>query len=107
MIEKNNDSPIKIKSDLSTTTYTDIMRKRWVKANQTLPSSDKRDIAREVPLVNGGQVLPLNRHAMLAAEFTQTSYLSLRKQEEGLLMINYLDPAANPAFKTFIDSLDK
>jgi hypothetical protein len=41
------------------------------------------------------------------AEFTQTSYLRLRQQEEQYLMFNYLEPNCSPGFQSYLDSLDQ
>ena len=41
-----------------------------------------------------------------SAEFTQPAYISQRKVEENLRIINYFDAAANPAYKAFLDELD-
>ena len=37
------------------------MRQRWLEANMTIPLVDKKDIQKEVPLVNGGKVLELTK----------------------------------------------
>ena len=89
------------------TVYQETMRQRWLKANQYLPTVDKQDIRKEEPLVNGDQIKPLASRHQHHAEFTQTSYLRLRQQEEQYLMFNYLDPNASPGFQSYLDSLDQ
>ena len=40
------------------TTFENIMRQRWIKANLFIPMVDKLDIGKEVPLVNGNLIVP-------------------------------------------------
>ena len=85
--------------------FSQTMTDRWLRASHLLPNVDKTDICKEVPSVNGGTVKPLESRRQHHAEFTQTSYLRLRQQEESYLMYNYLDPEANKPFKDYLSSM--
>ena len=76
-----NANPIEPKSGAGKklSVYQETMRQRWLKANQYLPTVDKQDIRKEEPLVNGNQVFPIVERYQHAAEFSQTSYLALRR----------------------------
>lgn len=102
-----NANPIEAKAGKKLTKYQETMRQRWLKANQYLPAVDKQDIRKEVPIINGDSVKPLPSRHQHHAEFTQTSYLRLRQQEEQYLMFNYLEPSASPGFQAYLDSLDQ
>lgn len=71
-----------------------IMFERWHKSNATLPKTDKDDILNDSPLFNNGKTVRAeNQHH---PEFTQSSYLRLRSQEEVFAMKNYLKKPAQP-----------
>ena len=57
--------------------FTRIMKKRWQASNRDLPRVDRRDIQREVPLVNGGKTVSLTDRRQHGAEYTQSSYLGM------------------------------
>lgn len=64
------------------------MFERWQKVNEDIPQVDQMDILNECPLFNNGKkVSPEHQHH---PEFTQSSYLRLRSQEEAFAIKNYL-----------------
>jgi hypothetical protein len=84
------------------------MHERWVaKAYMFLPKIDKDLIASEDPLNNGGLIIPLEERSSDVSEYTQSSYQKLRQDEESKPQINYFDPEANPAFKSFSENIPK
>ena len=94
--------PIKLKKYGNVSKFEAVMRQRWLKNLTYLPQIDKHDIAKEVPLINGGRTIkPSNRH-QADAEYSQTCYLRLREQEEHYRLFNYLDPACNRRFNAFL-----
>ena len=78
------------------------MRQRWLNNVVVLPKMDKQDIAKEVPLINGGRTLNPGKRHQADAEYSQTCYLRFRQQEEHYRLFNYLDPACNPRFNAFL-----
>lgn len=83
------------------------MRERWIKTVSTIPVVDKQDIRKEVPHINGGKIRPESTRRQHHAEYTQTSYLRIRQQEEGYTVVNYLDPESNKPFKEYLASVDE
>ena len=61
---------------------------------------------KEDPLVNGGRYIPQEERVSDVSEYTQSSYLRLRHNEESFPQFNYFDPVINPAYKSFIDSFE-
>ena len=58
---KVDTTPIAVAKHQKVSEYEAIMRQRWLEANNTIPLIDKNDIEKEVPLVNGGKVLELEK----------------------------------------------
>lgn len=79
-----------------------VMMKRWEShVQQTIPPLDQQDVQKDCPLLTQVEVNEdtVNQHA---PEFTQISYLRLRSIEEVFAITNYLDPACNPKFETYL-----
>ena len=58
---KVDSTPIAVAKHQHMSKFEAIMRQRWLEANMTIPLVDKKDIANEVPLVNGGKVIELTK----------------------------------------------
>jgi hypothetical protein len=102
-----NALPVEVKAtQTKVSPYEEVMRQRWAATLSTLPVVDKQDIRKEVPLVNGNQVKPVESRHQHAAEFTQSSYLRIRQLEESYLMFNYFDPVHNPRFQKYLDGIE-
>lgn len=77
----------------------DVMRSRWLASATQLPSADQDDIQNHNPHFNGGvNVSDINQHF---PEYSQSSYLRMRSQEEAYALFNYLDPQLNPRLQKF------
>jgi hypothetical protein len=64
-----------------------MMKQRWQQSNQMLPDIDKIDIINESPFLNEAKIEKRHQHH---PEFTHSSYLRLRSQEEAFAMRDYL-----------------
>ena len=84
-------------------TYGDVMRRRWLEQNSNLSKVDKQDIANEVPLVNINASCSHEDRNQHNAEYSQSCYLRVRRQEEALQIKNYLDPLVNHRLKTYLE----
>ena len=56
-----NDKPILSQPLQKMSSYQNVMRQRWINSNLSLPAVDKHDIGQEVPLVNGDNIMPMDK----------------------------------------------
>ena len=59
--------------------YSDVMRHRWLEQNADLSKVDKKDIANEVPLVNTNASCSHEDRNQHNAEYSQACYLRVRR----------------------------
>lgn len=79
---------------------TDEMRNRWLAVTAQYPQVDLDDIYNHNPNINGGvYVEEINQPF---PEYTHSSYLRMRSQEEAFSLYNYLDPNLNLKLKDFL-----
>ena len=82
-------STYRVQDGIKHTSHSHVMLERWTKANAlTIPQLDCKDILEENPnfTLNKKKTVPLQPHP----EYTQSSYLRLRNQEDAFRMQNYL-----------------
>jgi hypothetical protein len=104
MSTMHSDKDSRRNSDLEEPEPSTVMMKRWEShLHSTIPSLDQFDIQKDSPLVTQIEVNEetVNQHA---PEFSQCSYLRLRSIEEVFALRNYLDPACNPEFQTYLQA---
>ena len=70
--------PIKLAKQGNVSKFEAVMRQRWLNNVAVLPQIDKHDIAKEVPLINGGRSINLGKRHQADAEYSQTCYLRFR-----------------------------
>ncbi len=80
--------------------YSKKMFEQWAVSIRNLPAIDQHDILRENPHFNGQRIRAHNHQHN--PEFTHSSYLRLRTQEEAFLMFDYLNPEQNTAFANYL-----
>lgn len=68
---------------------TEEMQSRWMNIVLAYPVADVNDIRNENPCFNGGTNVSETNQCF--PEYSQSSYLSMRKHEENLKMFNYLN----------------
>lgn len=75
------------------------MKRRWVTSTDGLPMVDKKDIMREVPLVNGGKLLNIDDRLQHNAEFSQPCFKHMRQLERKHATCNYFNPTTSTALQ--------
>ena len=98
--------PIPVSIENEKSFYTEKMMQRWAATSRFLPDLDKDLMVNECQLINGGKIIPLEERSSDVSEYTQSSYLRLRHNEESLPLYNYFNPDLNPAFKNFIEGFE-
>lgn len=80
--------------------YTDIMVQRFRKLIVDNPAVDQIDLLNENFYLNGGKLV--EHESQSFPEYSQQRYLRMRLAEESFALYNYLDPALNPKFDSFL-----